>query len=60
MAATGLRAVGVIHALEKSLRRPVLTANQVLLWQALRRVGAAGRVVQHGRVFRAGTGVLWL
>lgn len=58
IAGNGLRAVGVIHALEKSLRRPVLTANQVLLWQALRQVGAAGRVVQYGRVFRAGTGVL--
>ncbi len=58
IAGNGLRAVGVIHALEKSLRRPVLTANQVLLWQALQRVGATGRVGQYGQVFRAGTGAL--
>jgi maleate isomerase len=34
-----LRAIGVIAALEEDLRRPVLTANQVSLWYALR-VGA--------------------
>src|SRR5712692_4399789 len=28
----GLRAIGTIHALEESLHRPVLTANQVALW----------------------------
>lgn len=55
IAGNGLRAVGAIHALEESLRRPVLTANQVLLWQALQRVGAAARVTQYGRVFRAAT-----
>lgn len=57
IAGNGLRAVGVIHALEQSLRRPVLTANQVLLWQALQRVGAVRRVVRYGRVFRTGAGV---
>ena len=31
----GLRAVGVIKALEEALNRPVLTANQVAFWQAL-------------------------
>lgn len=47
----GLRAVGVIRALEESLRKPVLTANQVLLWQALHLVGAASKVTQYGGVF---------
>jgi maleate isomerase len=47
----GLRAIGAIHALEKALRRPVLTANQVLLWQALGLVGVASKVTQYGRVF---------
>jgi maleate isomerase len=47
----GLRAVGTIHALEEGLGRPVLTANQVLLWQALRLVGAASKVTQYGRIF---------
>jgi maleate isomerase len=36
----GFRAVGTIPALEADLRRPVLTANQVLLWGALRAAGA--------------------
>ena len=52
IAGNGLRAVGVIDALEQTLGRPVLTANQVLLWQALERLGAADRVVQYGQVFR--------
>jgi hypothetical protein len=30
-----MRAVGTIEALEKKLARPVLTANQIILWQAL-------------------------
>uniref|UniRef100_A0AAU2JRK9 Maleate cis-trans isomerase n=1 Tax=Streptomyces sp. NBC_00049 TaxID=2903617 RepID=A0AAU2JRK9_9ACTN len=36
----GFRAVGAIEALEATLGRPVLTANQVLLWAALRAAGA--------------------
>lgn len=48
----GLRAVGVIQALEKSLRRPVLTANQVVLWGALRvGAGVTSKVTRYGRVF---------
>jgi maleate isomerase len=47
----GLRAVGAIHALEEDLGKPVLTANQVLFWQALRLVGVASKVTQYGRVF---------
>jgi maleate isomerase len=47
----GLRAVGAIHALEASLRRPVLTANQVALWRALQVAGVTPAVVRYGRVF---------
>lgn len=47
----GLRAVGAINALEESLHRPVLTANQVLLWQALRPVGTTSEVTRYGRLF---------
>ena len=35
----GLRAVGAIQSLEETLGRPVLTANQVAFWRALRVVG---------------------
>jgi maleate isomerase len=48
----GFRAVGVIEALEADLDRPVLTANQVLLWAALATAGANPATVQgYGRIF---------
>jgi maleate isomerase len=48
----GFRAVGVIEALEADLDRPVLSANQVLLWAALATAGADPAVVEgYGRVF---------
>src|SRR5262249_7904585 len=43
-----LRAIGVIAALEEDLRRPVLTANQVSLWCALRMAGAETRIDDYG------------
>ena len=53
IAGNGLRAVGVIDALEGTLGRPVLTANQVTFWAALRRVERPPKVTQFGRLFRA-------
>ena len=51
----GFRAVGVITALEEDLERPVLTANQTLLWAALRAAGAdPGWVDGYGRLFSRG------
>jgi maleate isomerase len=47
----GLRAVGTIATLEADLRRPVLTANQVLLWSALRAADADLQVDHYGRIF---------
>jgi maleate isomerase len=48
----GFRSVGAIAVLEADLGRPVLTANQVLLWAALRAVGAdPAQVTGYGRVF---------
>lgn len=52
IAGNGLRAVGAIAQLEAALERPVLTANQVLLWAALQRIGGANEVIRYGRVFR--------
>lgn len=49
----GFRAVGVITAIELHLGRPVVTANQALLWAALRAAGADPRAVTgYGRLFR--------
>jgi maleate isomerase len=53
IAGNGLRAVGVIDALEDTLSRPVLTANQVTFWRALTRVERWPQVTQFGRLFRA-------
>jgi maleate isomerase len=52
IAGNGLRAVGVIQALEEHLRRPVVTANQATFWAALKTVGGAPPVTQFGRLFR--------
>jgi maleate isomerase len=49
----GFRAVGAIAALEEDLGRSMVTANQVLLWAALRMTDAdPGSVGDYGRLFR--------
>jgi maleate isomerase len=51
----GFRAVGAIAALEEDLGRPVVTANQALLWGALRVVGTdPSSVADYGSLFRYG------
>jgi len=50
----GLRAIGAIEALEESFDRPVLSANQVALWHALRLAGIDAPVNRYGRIFAAG------
>jgi maleate isomerase len=47
-----VRATGVIAALEEDLRRPVLTANQVSLWHALRVAGTEVGVDDYGQLFK--------
>ena len=47
----GFRAVGVIEALEQALDRPMLTANQALLWGALRAAEGGVAVHGYGRLF---------
>jgi maleate isomerase len=47
----GFRAIGVIKALEEDLARPVLTANQVAFWQALRLSGTRTPIVDYGQIF---------
>jgi maleate isomerase len=53
----GLRAIGVIRALEEDLDCTVLTANQVALWQALRYSGTRAPVGGYGRLFTQPVGV---
>jgi maleate isomerase len=47
----GFRAVGVIEALEAELDRPVVTANQGLLWRMLRLAGSDATVTGYGQLF---------
>ena len=47
----GFRAIGVIETLEEDLGRPVLTANQVAFWYALREAGVRAPVKGYGRLF---------
>lgn len=47
----GLRAVGVLQALEETLQRPALSANQTLFWQLLHLAGARVPVTNYGRLF---------
>ena len=47
----GFRVVGAIEALEKDLGRPVLTANQVTFWNALRAAGVQLAVMHYRRIF---------
>jgi maleate isomerase len=47
----GLRAIGAIAGIERSLGRPVLTANQVIFWRALQIVGMTLPVHKYGRIF---------
>ncbi|MEV6742277.1 maleate cis-trans isomerase [Streptomyces sp. NPDC051104] len=59
VAGNGIRAVGVINALEKELDFAVLTANQVLFWHALHLAGAgeaATRITGYGRLFDTAPG----
>ena len=47
----GFRATGAIELLETTIGRPVLTANQVLLWDLLARRGARCKIKGYGRLF---------
>lgn len=47
----GMRAVGAIRELEAVLRRPVLTANQVSFWAALRIAKVHVNIRNYGRIF---------
>jgi maleate isomerase len=47
----GFRAAGAIQALETAIGRPVLTSNQVLLWQLLAQAGDTANINGYGRLF---------
>ena len=49
---TAIRAVDVVEKIEKTLDKPVITANQALYWQALRAAGCTRPVFGFGRLLR--------
>jgi len=48
----GFRAVGTIETLERDLGRPVVTANQALLWACLAAAGSDVKIDNYGRLLR--------
>lgn len=51
IAGNGMRVIGAIAALEQTLNKPILTANQVLLWAGLRSAGVNADIGNYGRIF---------
>jgi maleate isomerase len=47
----GFRAIGVINELESVLGKPVITANQASLWQALVASGVEFEITGYGKIF---------
>jgi len=51
---TAMRTLGEINAVEAAIRKPVLTANQVTVWEGLRLTGQDRVVRSLGALFRPG------
>lgn len=49
---TAMRTLAVVPAIEQRLGKPVLTANQVTIWEGLRLAGAVPRTDRLGALFR--------
>ncbi|HEX9462065.1 MAG TPA: arylmalonate decarboxylase, partial [Alphaproteobacteria bacterium] len=50
LSCTTIRAVPVIATLERDLGKPVVTSNQAMVWQALRKGGVRDRIEGFGRL----------
>ncbi len=48
---TGLHVDTIIELLEKDLKRPVITSNQVMLWDVLRKINVNEKIEGLGRLF---------
>ena len=49
---TAMHTLGVIDKIEQRIGKPVLTANQVTVWEGLRLAGLPQRAEQLGALFR--------
>jgi maleate isomerase len=50
---TAIRAVDVVQTVEDDLGKPVVTANQAMFWQSLRRAACTASVPGYGRLFES-------
>lgn len=50
LSCTNIRAVGAIDALERDLRKPVISSNQAMIWHCLRKGGVKDSVPGFGRL----------
>lgn len=49
---TGFRCVGILEALERELKRPVISANQASLWHCLRRADVSAKIEGYGNLLK--------
>ncbi len=47
---TGLAVIDLIETLERELKRPALTSNQVNIWSALRKIGIKDKIEGYGKL----------
>jgi maleate isomerase len=50
LSCTALRSIECIETLEKSLGKPVLSSNQVMLWRLLRLAGCENKIQGFGKL----------
>lgn len=53
LSCANIACLGVVDEIEAKLGRPVVTSNQVVIWEALRQIGWRGADAPAGRLFRA-------
>lgn len=52
LSCANIACIGLVDEMEKSLERPVITSNQVVIWETLRLLGWQGALKPPGRIFR--------
>lgn len=57
LSCANIQAIGEVRTLEEALGKPVLTSNQVVIWDALRQIGADAGADAPGSLFRMGARV---
>ena len=53
LSCANISCLGIVDEIEENLGRPVITSNQVVIWETLRQIGWRGDDRPQGRLFRA-------